>query len=457
MKFKTLTSLTLASIMMLFSTPMALAANFTDLTADHWAYMQINDLTDRGIISGYPDNTFKPDNSVNRVEFTKMVLKVLDKDAMEITQKNVFTDLSLDFWAYDDILRSKELGLVVGYPDNTFKPYKNITKSEATSIIAKTIKKKNCEYLVPCPFTEQKNSVLKQFADYKQVANWSKKSFSKTVENELYVNYPNKNYLTPNKEMSRAETAVLLYKLRQNSSIITTKFQGPEIQEEILIKNQTQGAQKLNVEEYTTIIEHLPINQYTTNVNEVEIKGSIAKILAYNVVPVRFLSELNDKKFIEGQFVNFAFTDNYVTEEGTTIIPAGSKLVAEITQFNKRKLFNKNGKMELEIKHLAMPSGEIYPLNATIENSDVYNKKFGESNYKKIGVVSGSIAVVGSVLGVVIGALADDTGTGAVIGGSVAGGLAVITGFVMPGCAVKIPENQEIYVKFNNDVELDIK
>ncbi len=455
MNFKKLMSITLSSLLLFFNTSFAFAVNFTDLKADHWAYEQIENLSEKGIIKGYPDETYKPDDFVNRAEFTKMIIKTLDKSETEVTEENPFSDISSDFWAYDDILKSYELGLITGYPDNTFRPHNHITKTEATSIISKVIDHTDCEDSVnESPLKEY--SVLSQFSDHEEIANWAKGFFSQTIKHEIYVNYPDENYLTPNKSLTRAETAVLLYKLRQDPLLIASDFRGPELQEE---EEAITGdiAKKLLIEEYSTIVEHLPVNHYTDNVNEVEIQGPTAVILAYNVLPVRFEGGFKDKKVQEGDLLEFAFTQDVSTQEGTNIIPAGSRLIAEITEFQKGRFFHKNGKMNLEINHLLLPSGKIYPLNAEIENYELFEEKFGKANYKKMGIISGSVATFGTLLGLTVGALSGDVGMGTALGGIIGGGTGILLGLIAPGRSVEISEDEEIFVKFNRDVEIELE
>ncbi len=493
MELKKLTSFLLSALLLFFNSAPALAAAFNDLQADHWAYIEIQNLTERGVIAGYPDETFKPENPVNRAEFTKMVIKTLDKDTMSVSAENTFTDINSEFWAFEYILRSKELGLVVGYPDNTFRPYNNITKAEATSIISKTVKDctdckvyrdcetgcekpcsikepeeccgfydcaklKECEKPCPLKTAKEEPCVLKQFDDREKVANWARKSFKKAVTNELYVNHPDKNRLTPDKELTRAETAALLYKLRKNPSVLKAEFQGPEIQKEvqenIVAVNQVE---KLKAEEYSTVVEHLASTPYTGSVNEVEITGPSVKILAHNVIPVNFEGGFKAKKYKEGELVYLTFTKNVTTEEGTKLIPAGSKLVAELTELKKSKLLHKNAKAVLNINKLVLPSGDIYPLSAKIENNELFDKKFGSGNLKKLGAISGTVATFGTMLGLIIGAFNSSTGDGAALGAIIGGGTGLLFGLLAPGCNIKIPEEQDIFVKLENDLELDVE
>ncbi|HSA07166.1 MAG TPA: S-layer homology domain-containing protein [Candidatus Gastranaerophilales bacterium] len=447
MNFKKLTSLALSTLLLSFNASFALAANFTDIPNDYWATKEINVLTEKGIISGYPDSTFKPDQPVSRAEFIKMLIKTLDKDEISVNIKNNFTDISNSFWGYNDILRAKKLELVVGYPDLTFKPFNSITKSEATSIVSKTVKEHDCP--VPCSSMKQlnpcpKDSSLKQFQDNEKIASWAKKSFTKAVKHELYVNYPARELLTPNKQMTRAETSVLLYKLLQKPQIVMTSYQGPALQQATVQKN-------------TALIEHLPSTPFSGSVNQVEINGLNARIFAENVVPVRFEGGFESKKAKKGEFVNLVFTQNLTTEEGTTVIPAGSKFVSEIVSLKRGKPFHINAEMALNLQNLVTPSGKAYPLTATIQNNELLDPAFGKCNLKRLGMITGSVAVVGSLLGVTIGAFCDEVGDGAALGSIIGGGTGLALGLVAPGCGISISEDQDVYVKINSDLEIELK
>ena len=76
------------------------AAGFSDLTADHWAYNDIDTLVKEGTINGYTDGTFKPSKTVTRAEFAKMIGK------WTVQSSVAYTDISPQHWAYDYIMWS---------------------------------------------------------------------------------------------------------------------------------------------------------------------------------------------------------------------------------------------------------------------------------------------------------------------------------------------------------------
>ena len=84
----------------------ALAAIPSDI-GGHWAQGTIIQWTTNGYISGYPDGTFKPDNSITRAEFVVMVNK-----AMGYNKRGnaYFSDVSAAHWAYAEIMKGVEAG-----------------------------------------------------------------------------------------------------------------------------------------------------------------------------------------------------------------------------------------------------------------------------------------------------------------------------------------------------------
>ncbi|MCC8169215.1 MAG: S-layer homology domain-containing protein, partial [Oscillospiraceae bacterium] len=108
------------------------ALAFDDVTEDSEYYNQIMKVSQEGIISGYEDNTFKGENEITRAEFSKMICK-----AFSITEGSgkTFPDVPQDLWVaeYIDALSSK--GIINGYEDGTFKPDNNILVKEAVKMV----------------------------------------------------------------------------------------------------------------------------------------------------------------------------------------------------------------------------------------------------------------------------------------------------------------------------------
>ena len=111
---------------------------FNDIVESHWAYNYILDLTDRGIISGYADSTFRPSTTITRAEFAKMMCLTMGWEPANPATPS-FTDVAKDSWAYRYIETAKANGVIGGYQDGTFKPTKQITRAEIAKIVVGTL------------------------------------------------------------------------------------------------------------------------------------------------------------------------------------------------------------------------------------------------------------------------------------------------------------------------------
>lgn len=105
--------------------------NLSDVVADAWYTNVINFNVEKGFITGYPDGTFKPNNSITRQEFCTIVAKYL---GLENTGEANFSDTK-GVYAEGYIAQLVEKNIVSGYSDGTFKPDANITRAEATKIL----------------------------------------------------------------------------------------------------------------------------------------------------------------------------------------------------------------------------------------------------------------------------------------------------------------------------------
>jgi cysteine-rich repeat protein len=111
-------------------------AVFSD-TIGHWARNYIEALYRKGIVKGRDEGIFAPDELLTRAEFTKIALKSIgiDIDLNEETKRAPFYDVPLYAWYAPYIAKAKELGLINGYPDDSFKPDQPINKAEAVKIL----------------------------------------------------------------------------------------------------------------------------------------------------------------------------------------------------------------------------------------------------------------------------------------------------------------------------------
>lgn len=119
--------------------PTAYAYNDVAKTEDY--YLACVRLRDLGILSGYEDNTFRADNSITRAEFTKIVVCMMNKEdeARNITSVSGFFDVGADFWAAPYINYAVSKDILSGYSDGSFGPNRTISFQEAVTILLRTL------------------------------------------------------------------------------------------------------------------------------------------------------------------------------------------------------------------------------------------------------------------------------------------------------------------------------
>jgi uncharacterized protein YgiM (DUF1202 family) len=111
---------------------------FKDVSARDWFAPAVNAALADGIVSGYPDGTFRPRKSVNRQEAACMLAGLLNLNTA--TASLNFTDKSqVASWAISSVSMLNAQGIIAGYPDGAFKPGKVISRAEAVVLIAKAL------------------------------------------------------------------------------------------------------------------------------------------------------------------------------------------------------------------------------------------------------------------------------------------------------------------------------
>lgn len=106
----------------------------------HWAKASIDKAVQQGVLKGYEDGSFKPDNNITRAEASAIIAKIggYDNDTKNI--RSIFPDIYPNdwFWAYVSYCYQK--GFISGYQDGEFKPYNELTRAEACKILCSVAK-----------------------------------------------------------------------------------------------------------------------------------------------------------------------------------------------------------------------------------------------------------------------------------------------------------------------------
>ena len=109
-----------------------ITVSFSDVAPDAWYATAVNTLASLGIVTGYGNGMFGPDDSITRAQFTTIAMRFANLDT---SGENIFTDVSEDDWFYEFVVGAIKYGWIGGYPDGRFGPNDTITRAQVTTIV----------------------------------------------------------------------------------------------------------------------------------------------------------------------------------------------------------------------------------------------------------------------------------------------------------------------------------
>ncbi|MEK3836920.1 MULTISPECIES: YDG domain-containing protein [unclassified Paenibacillus] len=160
----------------------------------HWAQNEVTDWVDKGLIQGYADGSFKPDNSLKRSEFMALINRAF---GFTETAPVAYKDLSTSNWAYTEVAKAVKAGYISGYSDGTIGTGKTISRQEAAVIINRLLK-----------LDAAQTGAL--FSDSKDIAAWAVNSVNAVAAAGIMKGYSDDNSFKPGREITRAEAVVSL-------------------------------------------------------------------------------------------------------------------------------------------------------------------------------------------------------------------------------------------------------
>ncbi|MEH1835023.1 MAG: S-layer homology domain-containing protein [Nostoc sp.] len=173
---------------------------FNDVPNNFWGRHFIDVLSSRGILKGFPDYSFRPNQPVNRAEFAAILQKAFDQEPSKTAI--AFQDVPAKFWATPAIDQAISAGFLKGYPKKTFKPQQNISRVQVLVALVSGLNLK-------APTSP--NQILSVYKDAKDIPTYASNKIAAATANGLVVNYPNPQILAPNKVASRAEVAAMIH------------------------------------------------------------------------------------------------------------------------------------------------------------------------------------------------------------------------------------------------------
>lgn len=176
---------------------------FWDVSKDHWAFVYIADLADRGVINGYEDGSFKPSKTVTRAEWSKIMV---DAAGVQVSDDSVyFTDMA-NHWANKYVNAARNY--LTGYTDGSYRPNQAATREDVTVAMVR---------LKGYDLSEVDYSNLSKFTDVDSISNSAKGYVSVAIQNNLISGFED-NTFRGQDTLTRAEAATLLYRAFQHGN-----------------------------------------------------------------------------------------------------------------------------------------------------------------------------------------------------------------------------------------------
>ena len=164
---------------------------YTDVDESYWGFKEVAYLSEFGILSGYSDGTFRPNNKITRAEFVKIA------ESFEALTWGLspYNDVDGGHWAFRYIVSSAAKGWISGYPDGSFRPNSCISRAEAVTIVNRLLERRPDKDYIDThkpelkPFTDLKPSYWAYYEIYEAVdGHYYNRSFTDIEEHWYRLN-----------------------------------------------------------------------------------------------------------------------------------------------------------------------------------------------------------------------------------------------------------------------------
>jgi len=478
----------------------AYAARFVDLGTS-WAEKYINELSDKGVVQAEKDGKFKPSEPVTRAVLSMWMVRALGLENQPVSQQPSFPDVKASdpFYKYVEIIRQNNY--IAGFADG-FRPNQFIQQGEVIIIVARAL------HTQP-PDEGTVERVLSRYEDGSKVPQWARVGVAQAAESGLLDGDEKPNSIEATTIATRASAAALVYKLQQalarkdiadstsqavsgaSSTQNAASSQLPDGQpafqgrvseqgygqttyggsqsgfpqapmpaqmppQNPYVAGTSQGYSPMQPQ-YPQAGAYPPPNQYMT--------GRVAVVAAGTKLQASLKNTLNSGATQPGESVE-ATLGSPIYSGGVEIIPAGSKLVGQVTNVvsAKRFKFGANGKIDIRFTQIETPDGRRVPLSASIDDNQL--RLSGGTTAGRVGkglVTTGVGAAGGAALGTALGAIVGatgrgqvgrSTGMGAAFGTALGGGVGAVGAAVRKGSEVTIPAGTNLPIQLDESMQV---
>ena len=310
------------------------ALAFPDVSKDYWAASQINLLSEQGVIVGYPDGTFKPDANVTRAEFAAMAIRALGQQHTKIAQPINYADIDENYWAYQDIQKAVYFDLISNSKENDlFRPEDSVSRAESLSVAVNALTTETISK------DKAKEVLERQYIDANTIPEWFLIPAGKAEILGMIVVAPSakKAALEADRPATRAEVAAILFKMMEQAKL------NPNAK-------LAEAMRKKTGEGFV--------------IDEATVQGSVGTIPAGTIVPVRLKTYISSQTSEGGAMYTASVPQNYVTKDKYILVREGAGLSGQLLDVRPGKYFVRNGVLVLKNALITTDNDQTTTFNA---------------------------------------------------------------------------------------------
>ncbi|MBO6087611.1 S-layer homology domain-containing protein [bacterium] len=316
---------------------------YSDVAANHWAAKQIEILTEQGVVVGYPDGTFQPDENVTRAEFASMAIKALGQEHTTVAQPVNFTDIEPSYWAYDAIQKALFFDLV-SCPLNgePFRPEDPVSRAESISVAVNALTTQQIS------LDKAKEVLAKKYSDADTIPEWFVVPAGKAEILNMIISMPSAtNNIEALRPATRAEVAAILYEMRHQA----------------LLNPNAKLADAMRKKKGEGFV-----------VKDAFVQGSIGTIPAGAIVPVYLTKYTSSQQSDAGEIYTATAAENFVTPESYILVRQGANLKGQLLDVRKGQWFVRNGVLVLDNSLITTVNDQTAEFKAVCEITKYRNR-----------------------------------------------------------------------------------
>lgn len=321
------------------------AMQFSDIPHGFWAYNEIDRLTNEGIISGCSDNLYHPEKLVTRAEYAALMIKALNQETMQVENMYTFEDIDANHWAWSYVLKALNLDILEPAADGYFYPNDYVTRSEIITLLTNLLKTEHIS---------KKEAIIalqNAYTDFDDIPDWFKVTAGKAEAIGVIAKEPpRQNYLDYDSYVTRAQIAVFLANMKEK----TDYYLAEKVAEEKAPKKATG-----------IIIEN------------VIKKGDVITVPARSVLPITIIGQISTENAKLGQMFQAKFANNIVDYEHNLIFSNESILIGKILESIDGRPFVRNGELLFEL--------------SAVNNKNMLTKILGVAEYQATNIEANKV------------------------------------------------------------------